>query len=43
MFSNAFKLEEFGSKRPSTSTKKTWQNMLNIILKQKETNWEHHQ
>jgi hypothetical protein len=33
MFSKAFKLREFGSKHLSTSTKKKWQNILNIILK----------
>jgi hypothetical protein len=43
MFINALKLGEFGNKRLSTSTKKTWQNILNIIKTHKETNWEHHQ
>jgi len=33
MFSNAFKLGKLGSKHPSTSTKKMWQNILNIIIK----------
>jgi hypothetical protein len=43
MFSNVFKLREFGGKHPSTSTQKTWQNILNIIRKHKEKIWEHHQ